>query len=120
MIVSPPKGIASLWSATLRVREPGMVPPVSIAIDRAGRYAMGAPVGGGNDGGATCGQPNLMRSTDGVTWTTCAPGTRGIAEGTDPGYPLVTFAGNDKVYEVFRTRQAGGGLQPGLVVWREP
>ena len=97
-----------------------MVPPVSIAIDSTGRYAMGAPIGGGNDIGVKCGQPSLMRSADGVAWTTCAPNTRGIADGTDPRYALVTFAGNDKIYEVFHTQGAGGGMVPGLVLWREP
>jgi hypothetical protein len=32
---------------------------------------------------------------------------------------VIAFAGNDKLYEVFRTRQPAAGLQPGLVLWRE-
>jgi hypothetical protein len=65
-----------------------------------------------------CGLPNLMRSANGTQWTTCAPDTKGVSA-ADPGYPVIAFAGNDKLYEVFRTRQPAAGLQPGLVLWRE-
>lgn len=97
-----------------------MATPVSIAIDSAGRYAMGAPIGGGNEAAVKCGQPSLMRSTDGSAWTTCAPATRGFAATSAPGFALVTFAVNDRIYEVFRTQQPAAGLAAGIVLWREP
>ena len=46
-----------------------MATPVSIAIDSTGRYAMGAPIGGGNETAVKCGMPSLMRSADGAAWT---------------------------------------------------
>lgn len=97
-----------------------MAAPVSIAIDGAGRYAMGASIGGGNEAAAKCGMPSLMRSSDGTTWTTCAPNTKGFPSEADPRDPLVTFAANSKVYEVFRTQQPATGVGAGLVLWREP
>ena len=112
---------ASLAPAALAADDGGheMATPVSIAIDSTGRYAMGAPIGGGNETAVKCGMPSLMRSADGAAWTTCAPNTRGFSADADPRYALVTMAGNNKVYEVFHTQQAGAGLSAGLVLWRE-
>ena len=85
-----------------------MVPPVSVAIDKAGHFAAAADLGGGNQDGVKCGLPNLMRSPTGAQWTTCAPNTKGVTT-ADPGYPVIAFAGNDKLYQVFRTRRPGAG-----------
>jgi hypothetical protein len=97
----------------------GMGSPLSIAIDRAGHFAGGAEHTGGNSDGTKCGDPKLFRSSDGVRWTVCAPNTRGVTA-NDVTYPVVAFAGNDKIYEVFKTRQPSGNLVPGLALWREP
>ena len=97
-----------------------MTMPVSVAIDSAGRYAMGAAIGGGTGAAVKCGIPSLMRSPDGSAWTTCAPATRGFPAEGDPRFTLIAVAGNDKVYQAFHTQQPAGGLGAGLVLWREP
>ena len=110
------------WSPVAVLADDGghsMVPPVSVTIDKAGHFAAAADLGGGNQDGVKCGLPNLMRSANGTQWTTCAPNTKGVSA-ADPGYPVIAFAANDKLYEAFRTRQPAAGLQPGLVLWREP
>jgi len=110
------------WSPVAVLEDDGghvMVAPVSVTMDRGGHFAAAADLGGGNQDAVKCGLPNLMRSATGAQWTTCAPGTKGISP-ADPAYPLVAFAGNDKLYMVFRVRQPASGLVPALVIWREP
>ena len=96
----------------------GMGTPISLALDRQGHPALVAPFSHGNDSGARCGRPELIRSTDGVKWTTCAPGGKGTPTGS-PDYAHVVFADNDKLYVAFTASSAGGALKAGLVLWRE-
>lgn len=80
---------------------------------------MTAELSGGNGDRVKCGVPKLMRSADGVKWTTCAPETKGAPATSDVTYPVMAFAGNDNLYIAFKTRQPAPGLAPGLVLWRE-
>ncbi|MEP6833767.1 MAG: sialidase family protein [Gemmatimonas sp.] len=110
------------WAPAVVVADDGgnaMDAPVTITLDRAGHSAMVANMGGGNDGAAKCGLPKLMRSVDGVKWTTCAPETKGAPANTDVVYPVGAFAGNDKLYVAFKGRQSAPGMPAGLTLWRE-
>ncbi|MEP6779970.1 MAG: sialidase family protein [Gemmatimonadaceae bacterium] len=110
------------WSAAVVAANDGgngMGPPVTVSLDRAGHAAMFATVDGGNDGEVKCGMPKLMRSTDGVKWTTCAPDTKGAPSTSDAVFPIGAFAGNDKLYIAFKVRQGAPSLAPGLALWRE-
>lgn len=110
------------WSTPVVVADDGgnaMDAPVTVTLDRAGHPAMVANMSGGNDGAAKCGLPKLMRSTDGVKWTTCAPDTKGAPLNTDVVYPTGAFAGNDKLYVAFKARQSAPGMPAGLTLWRE-
>ena len=110
------------WSSPVAIADDGgnaMGAPVSVMIDRAGHFAISAPVVGGNEGSVVCGQPKLARSSDGTKWTTCAPDTKGVGAVADPGVPTGAFAGNDKLYMAFKTRAAVGAVLPGIVLWRE-
>ena len=110
------------WSPAVVLADDGgntMGAPVSVTLDRSGRPAVVANVDGGSDGANKCGQPKLMRSVDGAAFTICAPDTKGIVMTTDPVAPTARFADNDKLYVVFKIRQSGAGLPPGIVLWRE-
>ena len=110
------------WSSAVPVADDGgnaMGPPATVSLDHAGHPAMFANVDGGNDGQAKCGTPKLMRSADGVKWTTCAPDTKGAPTTSDATFPVGAFAGNDKLYMAFKTRQTAPALPPGLALWRE-
>jgi hypothetical protein len=110
------------WQTPVVVADDGgnaMGPPIAVVLDRAGHPAGTAEMAGGNDTGTKCGVPKLMRSTDGVRWTTCAPGTKG-APTPNVTFPIITMAGNDKIYLAFKMLQPAGGLGAGLVLWREP
>ncbi len=110
------------WSTPVAVADDGgnaMDVPLTVMLDRAGHPAMVANVGGGNDGATKCGVPKLMRSTDGVKWTTCAPETKGAPATSDVVMPVGAFAGNDKLYVAFKVRASAPGLPAGLALWRE-
>lgn len=110
------------WAQPVPVSDDGgnaMDAPVSVTLDRAGHPAMFANVGGGNDGAAKCGLPKMMRSTDGATWTTCAPETKGAPSTADVVGPVGAFAANDRIYMAFKARQTAPGMPAGLVLWRE-
>lgn len=110
------------WSRPVAVANDGghsMGSPVTVTIDRAGHFAIAAENPGGNSDGVKCGVPKLMRSADGVNWTTCAPETKGAPSTSQVTYPVVAFAGNDKLYLAFKARAEAPGLPPGLVLWRE-
>ena len=110
------------WSSPVAIADDGgnaMGAPVGVMIDRAGHFAISAPVVGGNEGSVVCGQPKLARSSDGTKWTTCAPDTKGVGAVADPGVPTGAFAGNDKLYMAFKTRAAVGAMLPGIALWRE-
>ncbi|MEP6764770.1 MAG: hypothetical protein ABJB66_10690 [Gemmatimonadaceae bacterium] len=110
------------WTAAVAVADDGgnaMGPPATVSLDHAGHAAMFANVDGGNDGQAKCGAPKLMRSADGVKWTTCSPDTKGAPATSDAVFPVGAFAGNDKLYVAFKARQGAPSLAPGLVLWRE-
>lgn len=108
------------WTAPVVVADDGgnnMGAPLSLTLDRAGRAAAVAELTGGNQDGTKCGVPKLMRSADGVRWTTCAPETKGSPQ-QDITYPVAFVADNDKLYVAYRQR-AAQPLAPGLVLWRE-
>ncbi len=110
------------WSAAVAVPDDGgntMDAPVTVMLDRAGHAAMVANMGGGNSDAAKCGLPKLMRSADGLKWTSCAPETKGVPAATDVVYPVGLFAGNDKLYIAFKARAATAGMPAGLELWRE-
>ncbi len=93
--------------------------PLSVAVDKSNHFAITGNVTGGSEGNVKCGQPKLMRSTDGAAWTTCAPDTKGLLGAGDPMSAVGAFAANDKLYIAVKTRQSAGALAPGIVLWRE-
>ena len=110
------------WSTPVVVADDGgnaMDAPITVMLDRTGHPAMVANMGGGNDGATKCGVPKLMRSTDGVKWSTCAPETKGAPPTADVAVPVGAFAGNDKLYVAFKVRASTPGLPAGLALWRE-
>lgn len=110
------------WSTPAIAEDDGanaMDAPVTVMLDKAGKAAMVANMGGGNDGAVKCGLPKLMRSADGAKWTTCAPDTKGAPANVDVAAPTGLFASNDKLYVAFKTRASAPGLPAGLNLWRE-
>ena len=110
------------WSPAVAVADDGgseMRSPVTVSVGRTGQVAMAAEMSGGDGVGTKCGLPKLMRSPDGMKWTTCAPDTKGAPLASDVTYPVIAFAGNDKLYIAFKTRGTAPGLGPGLSLWRE-
>ena len=87
--------------------------PLSVMLDRAalgGGFA--ATANGGNGTGTKCGQPKLMRSTDGVQWTTSAPAAqrpdhRRPRLGQTAG-PRAAKLTSPSTEQARRTRSAGG------------
>jgi hypothetical protein len=116
-----PDGGAS-WPAPTPMPEDGgnsMGAPVHIAVSRAGRTVITAPVDGGNNGGTRCGQPKLIQSVDGKAWTICSAESATGTPTRDARLPMPAFAGNDKLYVVFKTDEAPGSFKTGLILWRE-
>ncbi len=94
----------------------------AIAVDTMGNLAIGANFY--LHGGVTlCGGPKLARSTDGLTFQTCAPNPTPVQfAGTwltmwhhRPGKLTMVFA-----YDLPEGSRANPLIKPGFLIWREP
>jgi hypothetical protein len=70
--------------------------------------------------GMTCGFPKIARSSDFVTFQTCAPAPVGNPSfAPSKMYPVLRFGGNDKLWLAFNNNDGSGDLSLGLFLWRE-
>jgi hypothetical protein len=70
--------------------------------------------------GMICGFPKIARSSDLLSFQTCAP-----APVDNPSFapnnmhPVLHFGGNDKLWLAFNNNDSSGNLGLGLILWRE-
>jgi len=94
--------------------------PLSITTGSQGQTAIALSGRDGGPGNGNCGIPKFSRSTDFLTFTTCAPAPVDNPSSDWIDYPAIKFAGNDKLYLAFHNVDTYGQLGTGLILWREP
>jgi uncharacterized protein (TIGR03437 family) len=94
--------------------------PFDLALDSKGEgaIAFGRNTGSGQD---VCGNPKLSRSTDLVTWTTCAIADVSVTGqfGPYPGAIQLAYGGNDKLFLLW-WEQGDTQANAGVLMYREP
>lgn len=115
------KDNGATWSAPAVIPDDGnehMGGYMSFAMAAEGHAAFAGDVAGGNTTGMRCGWPKLARSSDMISWTTCAPQGEAKTD-TRTLWGTVVFAPSRMLYLVFLNRQIAPGqpLPAGLMIW---
>ena len=95
--------------------------PFDMTVGSQGQIAIGFGQNGGS-GDATCPNPKLALSTDGVHFTTCAIAGQDVLNDFGP-YPSaiqVAYGGNDKLYYLWWSDEGNSADDSGIVMYREP
>lgn len=70
--------------------------------------------------GMVCGFPKIARSTDFLSFQTCAPAPVGSPSfSPNNAHPVIKFGSNDKLWLAFNNNDDNGDIGMGLVLWRE-
>jgi hypothetical protein len=70
--------------------------------------------------GMACGFPKIARSTDFLSFRTCAPApVNNPSFAPNDAHPVLLFGGNDKLWLAFNNNDPNGDIGLGWVLWRE-
>lgn len=92
----------------------------AMTVDSKGTLSVAAYDNGGNDQTPVCGDPQVMRSTDGVTWTPfCVEKT--MTDGIEGGAYIAAKMGTDDKMQLVFFNNSTVGSQPGagVMYWHE-